>query len=114
MKYSDKQRVERIYRNTVELLKYIEDNSITREQLLNSQTIQWTVTTPLYNIGEHANNLSEQFAETHPSIPWDTIAGLRHRLVYGYDDINWEIIADVIYTDLPVLKKLLDELLSDQ
>lgn len=64
-------------------------------------TVQWTVTTPLYNIGEHAANLTEDFKSLHPDIPWVKIAGLRHRLVHHYEDTNWTVICAIIYDVLP-------------
>jgi uncharacterized protein with HEPN domain len=39
------------------------------------------------------------------------ISGLRHRLVHDYDGTNWNIIADVVFEELPDLMKQLDELL---
>ena len=34
------------------------------------------MTTPLYNIGEHVYDLSEDFKKAHSDIPWVKIAGL--------------------------------------
>ena len=68
------------------------------------------MTTPSYNIGEHANSLSKEFTNNYPEIEWEMIAGLRHRLVHDYDGINWEMISDIIFKDLPILTKQLQEL----
>ena len=59
MKYSDKQRIQKIYDNAVKLNAYLKENNISKEMLLSSQPLQWLVTTPLYNIGEHAYYLSD-------------------------------------------------------
>ena len=40
------------------LLGYIRENHISEEQILSDYAVQWTITTPLYNIGEHTYNLS--------------------------------------------------------
>ena len=61
------------------------------------------MTTPLYNIGEHAYNISDEFKQTHPEIEWNMIAGLRHWLVHDYDGTNWNIIADVVLDEIPKL-----------
>ena len=53
MKYTDQQRLEKIYDNATKLHNYIIENNITKDQLLREETLQWLVTTPLYNIGEH-------------------------------------------------------------
>lgn len=111
MKYTDQQRLEKIYDNATKLHNYIVENKITKEQLLQEETLQWLVTTPLYNIGEHAYYLSEEYKEAHHEILWNLMAGLRHRLVHDYDGTNWNIIADVVFEDLPELIIQLNKLL---
>ena len=103
MKYSDEQRIMKIYENADKLVNYINEKGITREALLNDYALQWLVTTPLYNIGEHAYYLSEEYKSEHSEIQWFMIAGLRHRLVHDYDGTNWNIIAEVVFEELPVL-----------
>ena len=63
MKYSDHQRVNKIYEYANKLNQYICENNITREALLKDFSLQWLVTTPLYNIGEHTYNLSPEYNE---------------------------------------------------
>ena len=103
MKYSDEQRIKKIYENATKLDEYIKNNNIQKEQLLQEQTLQWLVTTPLYNIGENAYYLSEDYKNKKAEIPWKMISGLRHRLVHDYDGVNWNIIADVVLEEIPEL-----------
>lgn len=110
MKYSDEQRIRKIYENAVKLQEYIEKNGIKKESLLAEVPLQWLVTTPLYNIGEHVYNLSREYKEAHNEIAWSMISGLRHRLVHDYEGTNWNIIADVVFDELPVLIKNLEKL----
>ena len=56
MKYSDQQRIEKMRETTEKLLRYVEKENITPEIIFAEEAVQWTVTTPLYNIGEHAAN----------------------------------------------------------
>lgn len=102
MKYSDEQRMQKIYDYAVRLHDYISSNGITKERLMNEVELQWLVTTPLYNIGEHVYNLSKEYKSAHSDIQWNMIAGLRHRLVHDYEGTNWTIIAEVIFEELPV------------
>ena len=111
MKYSDEQRIKKIYENAVKLNSYIIENNIDKQKLLTSFSLQWLVTTPLYNIGEHAYNLSHEYKETHKEIPWMMLSGLRHRLVHDYDGTNWNIIADVVFEELPILIKNLEDII---
>ena len=103
MKYSDEQRIKKIYENATKLDEYIKNNNIQKEQLLQEQTLQWLVTTPLYNIGENAYYLSEDYKNKKAEITWKMISGLRHRLVHDYDGVNWNIIADVVLEEIPEL-----------
>lgn len=100
MKYTDAQRLEKIRDYCGKLLDYIKTAGITRQMLLEDYTVQWTVTTPLYNIGEHTYYLSDDLKATHPEIPWAKISGLRHRLVHSYDSTNWSIIVQVVFDEL--------------
>lgn len=110
MKYSDQQRVRKIYENSSKLFEYIQESGISKEDLIREYPLQWLVTTPLYNIGEHAYFLSDDYKAKHEEIPWTMISGLRHRLIHDYDGTNWNIIADVVFDELPVLVKQLEEL----
>lgn len=111
MKYSDQQRIQKIYEYASKLVGYIKSNNIEKENLLKDYSLQWLVTTPLYNIGEHAYFLSNEYKEAHSNVPWTMISGLRHRLVHDYDGTNWNIIADVVFEELPVLLEQLEKLI---
>lgn len=109
MRYSDEQRIKKIHENAVKLQEYIENNNIQKKELLMNIHLQWLVTTPLYNIGEHVYNLSDTYKEAHAEIQWSMISGLRHRLVHDYDGTNWNIIADVVFEELPDLIEKLEK-----
>ena len=113
MKYSDEQLIEKILYYALRLQKYISEKNITKTQLLEEIELQWLITTPLYNIGEHVYNLSKNFKSAHENIQWNMISGLRHRLVHDYDGTNWNIISDVVLEELPVFIKQLQKILSE-
>ena len=113
MKYSDKQRLQKIFENADKLLNYISEHNIKKENLLNDYALQWLVTTPLYNIGEHIYHLSDEYKNNHTEVPWLMIAGLRHRLVHNYDGTNWNIIAEVVFDELPILANQIKLLLQE-
>ena len=92
MKYSDEQRLEKIRSITAKLLSYLRTAGITSEMVLTQEPVRWTITTPLYNIGEHVYYLSDEYKAAQPDIPWAKISGLRHRLVHDYDNTNWNLI----------------------
>ena len=101
MKYTDEQRLEKIRSTTEKLMAFLQDESITAEQVMSEETVRWTITTPLYNIGEQVYNLSDDFKQNHDQIPWTKISGLRHRLVHDYENTNWTLICAILFEELP-------------
>lgn len=91
-------------------MQYIQHNQIDRSVIEENYSVQWAITTPLYNIGEHAYYLTNEFKEKTALIQWNLIAGLLHRLVHDYDSTNREIIWDIIHTEIPELISQLKEL----
>ena len=43
MKYSDQQRIQKIYEYASKLVQYIDANSVTKENLLKDYSLQWLV-----------------------------------------------------------------------
>lgn len=113
MKYTDEQHIAKIQETTAKLLTYIKEYDITAEDVLGKEHIRWTITTPLYNIGEHSYYLSDEFKKAHGDIPWVKISGLRHRLVHDYEDTNWSIICNIIFNILPGFLDDVNKLTSD-
>lgn len=97
----DAYRLENIRRLGSELADYISESKITEATIESDRIVQWAVTTPLYNIGEHVYRLSDELKDAHPEIAWHRISGMRHRLVHDYEDTNWSIVASTIMKDLP-------------
>ena len=64
-------------------------------------------------IGEAAYKLSPSFMASHPEVPWQDIADMRHHLVHGYYQVNAEIIWSVIKNDLEPLRDNVKTLLSE-
>jgi uncharacterized protein with HEPN domain len=55
-------------------------------------------------IGEASRQLPDAFKESHPSIPWHKIAGLRNRIVHDYFGVDLELIWQIISIEIPSLK----------
>jgi uncharacterized protein with HEPN domain len=52
----------------------------------------WAVVSQLLVIGEAVTRLSDEFTSSHPQIEWRKIAGMRNRLIHGYDKIRWDLV----------------------
>ena len=54
-------------------------------------------------LGEAVKRLSENLQHSHSEIPWRKIAGMRDRLIHGYNDIDVEERWNTAVRDVPVL-----------
>lgn len=48
-----------------------------------------------------------------PALPWNQIAGMRHRLVHAYFQINLDLVWDVVTKDLGPLLAALEPVLPE-
>ena len=76
-----------------------------RYQFLKDEKTVDAVVRNLEIIGEAVRWLPADFKETHGSIPWQKVAGLRNRIVHDYFGLDLEIIWQVLQTSLPEFKE---------
>ena len=57
---------------------------VTKEVLLTDGTLQRAFSRSIEILGEASKQLPVDFRDSHPEIPWKTIAGMRDRLIHGY------------------------------
>jgi len=63
-------------------------------------------------IGEYAKKLSSEFQSRFSKIEWNKIKGLCNQIVHNYFGVDREIIEEIVYKDIPVLKDELLEILD--
>lgn len=63
--------------------------------------------------GEAAGRFPAEEQTRRPGIPWPSIVGLRNRLIHGYDNIDYDIVWQIVTTDLPPLASELTRSLPD-
>ena len=63
-------------------------------------------------VGEAAARISDETRERYPDIPWPEIVSLRNRLIHGYDEVDFEILWEIIRSDLPGLILELERILK--
>jgi uncharacterized protein with HEPN domain len=64
-------------------------------------------------IGEAATRVGRITRDQHPQIPWLSIAGMRNRLIHGYDQVDFNVLWDAVQYDLPALIAELERNLAD-
>ena len=68
---------------------------------------QFAVIRCLEIVGEASKRLPEDFRSANPDIPWKAMAGMRDRLIHGYDAVDTELVWRTVRQTLPsILEKL--------
>ncbi len=62
----------------------------TFEQFVEDERTWSAVLYQISVIGEAVKRLSESFRAQHPSIPWPQMAGMRNKVIHGYDTVDFE------------------------
>jgi len=86
----------------------------TREDLDTDRQLNLSLVRLLEIVGEAAARISEGTRRSYPEVAWLEIAGLRNRLVHGYDDVDFDILWDIIEIDLPSLVATLTAILEER
>jgi uncharacterized protein with HEPN domain len=63
-------------------------------------------------VGEAASRVSAEGRSAVPALDWVAMAGMRHRLVHAYFDIDRQIVWDTVHTGLPPLMLALRQALA--
>jgi uncharacterized protein with HEPN domain len=74
----------------------------------------WAVVAHLLVIGEAVTRLSNEFRSSHPEIEWAKIAGMRNRLIHGYDKIRWDVVWRTATESVPQLLAQIEPLLPTE
>jgi len=84
------------------------------KRLYQIQLLKRAVRTSLETIGEAAKNISPAFRKEHPDFYWKGMIGMRDRLIHHYFGIDWDLVADVIRDEIPILDSELTLILKSE
>ena len=51
------------------------------------------------------DNVNDEYKESHLSVPWTAIYGLRNRIVHDYGSVDLDIVYSTLKDDIPELLK---------
>ena len=84
----------------------------THDDIDNDEQLALALTKLVEIIGEAAYQISQAKRHDHPHIQWDTIIGMRQRLVHGYYNINYDVLWKTILCDLPILIEQIEDIIG--
>jgi uncharacterized protein with HEPN domain len=79
-----------------------------------NRMLQLATTRCLEIIGEAAAKVSVETRHAHPSIPWQSMIGIRNRLVHEYFQVDLQVVWDTVRNDLPGLLDLIEPLVPPE
>ena len=93
-------------------IRYIREFSdpLSFNEFENDIKTQYAIIRCFEVIGEASKRIPDEFKNTYPSIPWKIMAGMRDRLIHGYDTVDVTILWRTIKTDIPLLEKNINDI----
>lgn len=106
----DRQRLSHI----IEAIERIEKYAVCGEdRFRQDELVQNWMIHHLQVIGEAARGLSDESRDSHPTVPWSSIIGMRHILVHDYFGIDLKIVWRTIRDEVPDLKDRIQCMLAE-
>lgn len=76
-----------------------------------SELHQEAITRVVGVVGEAAWRMTPTFKALHADVPWQAMAGMRHRIVHDYAEVDLDLVWRVVTHELPRLLERLQSLL---
>jgi uncharacterized protein with HEPN domain len=86
---------------------------VTFNQFETDFRINFAVVRALEIIGEATKRLPEELRKEYPQVPWKGMAGMRDRIIHGYDNVDLQIVWDVVERDIPNIRPTIRRILED-
>lgn len=82
-------------------------SNMDKKTFLQDIKTQSAILHQLMIMGEAVKRISENFRFQHPEIPWTLVAGMRDKLIHGYDIVDLDRVWKTANSDIP---ELLDQI----
>ena len=100
-----------IQNSVTKIFKYTAN--IDYQEFISNDMVKDAVERNFEIIGEAVKNLSEDFRNKYPNIPFKQIAGMRDKLIHDYFGVDYEIVWKTITDKLPEFSKNIKNLIAD-
>jgi len=83
------------------------------EQFAGNFRVNFAVVRALEIIGEATKRLPQELRDQYPEAPWREMAGMRDRIIHGYDTLDLQIVWNTVKRRIPEVKPHLQRILAD-
>lgn len=98
-------------RDEIEFLKSA-GQVLDKDRFLTDELRKRAFVRSLEIIGEAVKQLPLLLREQYPQAPWRASAGMRDRLIHGYDSVDYEIVWEAVTVAIPQLAETINLMLS--
>lgn len=105
---------EEYLRHILDEINYLTESSknLDEAKFSRNETLQKAFVRSLEIIGEATKNLPQEFIDSHSEVEWKSIASMRDKLIHHYFGVDYEIVWDVVKTEIPKLNKQIAAILK--
>lgn len=108
-----------------EFLDYVEDildamskaqlllEDVAYDELVSNFRISFALFRALEIVGEATKRLPQSLRDQYPDVPWREMAGMRDRLIHGYDVVDYQLVWDTVKKRIPVVRLQIQQILRD-
>jgi len=86
----------------------------TRAEVQTNRMLQLALVHLVQTVGEAATRVSAAGHVRYSQVPWGQAISTRHRMVHGYDTIDYDVVWDTIAGDFPPLVAALEQALTGE
>ena len=111
-----KKRDDRVYlRHILDSITRIENylREVDESIFMSSDLLQDGVIRQIQIIGEASKRISPDLRTRYQLIPWQDMAGMRNKLVHDYFGVDAGLVWITATEDLPALKELITQVISE-
>lgn len=99
---SDNEYIEKIIKDINYIIEKME--GVDYDSFVLNTILQDAMMFRLIQISESAKLLSDEY-KSKSDIPWNSISGLRNRIVHDYGNVDLTVVFDTLIDDIPKVKE---------
>lgn len=112
MKSKDRIIIQKIIGYIDDIEKYVE--GLQAKDFLDDKKTITACAFTVSQIGELVKEITEETMNKYTNIPWNSIKGMRNRIVHDYENVDLSVLWGTIKESLPELKDKLKDIILNE